>query len=115
MSKSQNRKRNQIVRTAFTSEEYAELIEKAAAAEMSAAGYLRSSGLGRVTSRTKRRPSVDSEKLERAISELRRIGNNINQIAHSSNMLLPPDAAQLRHSQRELLATLRLLREARGA
>jgi hypothetical protein len=115
MSKSQNRKRTQIVRTAFTPEEYAELIEKAAAAEMSAAGFLRASGLGRATPRTKRRPPVDGEKLERAIAEMRRIGNNLNQLAHASNMLLPPDAAQLRQSQQELLETLKLLREARVA
>lgn len=115
MSKSQNRKRTHIVRTAFTPEEYAELIENAAAAGVSAAGFLRASGLARATPRTKRRPSFDSEKLERAISELRRIGNNINQLAHASNMLLPPDAAQLYQSQLELLETLKLLREARGA
>lgn len=42
------------------------------------------------------------------------IGNNINQIAHDSNMLLSPDAAQLHHVLQEDTETLKLLQEARN-
>jgi hypothetical protein len=115
MSRSQSRKRNKIVRAAFTPDEHAELIEKATAVDMSAAGYLRSCGLERETPGTKRRPAIESEKLERAIAELRRVGNNLNQLARASNMLLPPDAAQLGRALEEYFETLNLLRDARRA
>ena len=113
MSKSQNRTRTKSIRTAVTPEEYVEINEKAVAAGLSAGGYLRACSLGRVTPRTKRRPPVDSQILERAIAEMRRIGNNINQIAHASNLNFPLDPEQLRQALKEHLETLQLLREAR--
>lgn len=113
MSKSQNRTRTKAIKAAVTPEEYVEINEKAVAAGLSAGGYLRACGLGRVTPRTKRRTPVDSQILERAIAEMRRIGNNINQIAHAANLNLPPDQEQLRQALKEHLETLQLLREAR--
>ena len=73
MSKSQNRTRTKAIKAAVTPEEYVEINEKAAAAGLSAGGYLRACGLGRATPRTKRRTPVDSQILERAIAEMRRI------------------------------------------
>jgi len=113
MSKSQNRTRTKAIKAAVTPEEYVEINEKAAAAGLSAGGYLRACGLGRATPGTKRRTPVDSQILERAIAEMRRIGNNINQIAHAANLNLPPDQEQLRQVLKEHLETLQLLREAR--
>jgi len=74
---------------------------------------LRACALKRVTPRAKKRVPVDRPILERAIAEMRRIGNNINQIAHTSNMNQPTDSEQLHHVLEEHIKTLQLLREAR--
>ena len=113
MSKSQNRTRTKSIRAAVTPEEYVEINEKAAAAGLSVSGFLRACALGRVTPKTKRRAPVDSQILERAIAEMRRIGNNINQIAHASNLNLPSDPEHLHQVLKEHTETLQLLREAR--
>jgi len=115
MSKSQRRKRTKGMTVAFTPEEYAELLEKAAATDLSSSGFLRASGLVRVIPRTKAQFPVDRQMLERAISEMRRIGNNINQIAHAANMNQTIDLAVLSVALQEYTDTLKLLREARKA
>jgi hypothetical protein len=113
MSKSQNRQRTKTIRAAFTPEEYCTVIEKAEAAGKSAGGFLRDCGLGMATPGTKKRAPADSAILEHAIAEMRRIGNNINQLSRAANMEQPLDSARLRQALSEHLATLQLLREAR--
>ena len=47
-------------------------------------------------------------------AELRRIGNNINQIARAANMNEPTDSVSLNHALNEYMTTLQQLREASG-
>lgn len=114
MSKSQERGRTKSIKTACTPEEYAEITAKAEAAGLSAGGFLRALGLGRVTAGTKRRASIDYVLLGKAIAELRRVGNNINQLAKAANMQEPADSERLNHALDEYMAALRILREASG-
>lgn len=80
--------------------------EKAATAKVSATGFLRASGLGRATPGAKQRVPVDRQILERAITEMRRISNNIKQIAHASNINQPTDSEKLHHVLEEYVKTL---------
>jgi hypothetical protein len=111
---SENRARKKIVPVRVTAEEHAEIVAKAAATSLSAGGFLRACGLGRVTAGTKRRASVDYVLLGKAIAELRRVGNNINQLAKAANMKEPTDSAKLNHALDEYMTTLQQLREASG-
>lgn len=113
-SGSENRARKKIVPVRFTPEEHAEIIAKATATSLSAGGFLRACGLGRVTPGTKRRAPADRAIFEKAIAELRRVGNNINQLAKAANMKEPTDSARLNHALDEYMITLRQLREASG-
>jgi len=65
------------------------------------------------TPRVKQRVPVDCQILERTIAEMRRIGNNINQIAHVSNMHQPTDSEYLPHVLEEHIKTLKFIREMR--
>jgi hypothetical protein len=111
-SETRARKINQPVR--LTAEEHAEITAKAEAANLSVGGFLRACGLGQVTPGTKRRAPADKAILERVIAELRRVGNNINQIARAANMNEPTDSVSLNHALNEYMATLQQLREASG-
>lgn len=111
---SETRARKKIVPVRCTPEEYAEITAKAEAAGLSAGGFLRKCALNRVTPRTQRRAPVDLVMIAKAMAELRRIGNNINQIARSVNMNEPADSERLNHVLDEYAVTLRLLREASG-
>lgn len=113
-SGSENRARKVLVAARFTPEEHAALVEKAEAMGLSIGGYLRACGLKKVTPGTQRRVPVDRVILERAITQLRRVGNNINQIARAANMNEPTDSAQLNQALDEFTAVLNFLREARG-
>ena len=114
MSKSQKRGRTKPISAACTPEEHAEITAKAKAAGLSAGGYLRACALGRVTPGTQRRAPADREMMEEAIAELRRVGNNINQIARAANMNEPTDSVSLNHALKEYMNTLHQLREASG-
>ncbi len=59
--------------------------------------------------KTKRRTPVNSSILERAIDKIRRIGNNINLIAHASNLNLPPDSEHLQQVLNEHTKVLKLI------
>ena len=67
-----------------------------------------------MTPGTKRRAPADRAILERVIAELRRVGNNINQIARAANMNEPTDSVSLNNALNEYMATLHQLREASG-
>lgn len=114
MSKSQKRGRTKSISAACTPEEHAEITAKAKAAGLSAGGFLRACGLGRVTPGTKRRAPADRVIFEQAIAELRRVGNNLNQIARAANMNEPTDGVRLKHALDEYMTTLHQLREASG-
>ena len=114
MSRSQKRARTKSIKAACTPKEFAEILAKAEAAGVSAGGFLRTCALNRVTPGTQRRAPVDLEMLGKAMAELRRVGNNINQIARSTNMNEPTDSERLNQALSEYMATLRQFREASG-
>ena len=112
-ARSENRQRQKRFFVRVTDEECAAITAKAEASGLSIAGFLRACALGKVTANTKRCVPYDCVILERTIVELRRVGNNINQIARAANMNQPTDAAKLRHALNEHMITLQRLREAR--
>lgn len=113
-SGSQTRKRHKGIYVACTPEEKTAISEKAQASGLSTAGFLRKCALNRVTPGTQRRVPYDRIVLEDAITQLRRAGNNLNQLARAANMLEPVDSERLNHALDEYLGVLRQLREARG-
>jgi hypothetical protein len=113
-SGSETRARKIILPVRLTAQEHATITAKAEAANLSAGGFLRACGLGRVTPGTKRRAPADKAILERAIAELRRVGNNINQIARAANMNEPMDSVRLDHALKDYEITLHQFRKANG-
>ena len=111
-SGSQTRQRTKTIRAACTPDEYAAITAKATAAGLSAGGYLRACALGKETPRTLHRAPIDRELLGLGIAELRRVGNNINQLAHTSNQGLWFDPVRLQDALQDYAATLEKMREA---
>lgn len=83
---SQNRKRRASIEIALTPEERAEIERRAADAGLSLSSFCRAAALGDAGPRARRRPIVDAVELAKTHAELRRIGNNLNQIAHALNI-----------------------------
>lgn len=84
-SGSERRQRGKPVSVRLLPDEKAALKEKASAAGLSVASFLRASGLGTPGPRAKRAPTINAEALARATAALNKIGSNINQIAHYMN------------------------------
>ncbi|MBI3657343.1 MAG: plasmid mobilization relaxosome protein MobC [Acidobacteria bacterium] len=84
-SGSQTRRRAKTIAVHVDADEYATLTVKAQAAGLSAGGFLRAAGLGKQTPRSLPRAPVERELLAKAIGELNRVGNNLNQIARALN------------------------------
>jgi hypothetical protein len=112
--RSETRERKTVLSVRVTPDERAAITGKAEAAGLSTGGFLRACALRRVTPGTKRRAPADSKILERAIAEMRRIGNNINQLARAANMNHPANSVMLSHALNEFTETLQQLREARA-
>ena len=85
-SGSQTRQRTAAALIALTPEERAEVERKAANAGLSLSSFGRACMLGDAGIRARRRPIVDAVELAKTHAELRRIGNNLNQIAHALNI-----------------------------
>lgn len=113
-SGSQTRKRNKTICVALTPDELAEVRVKAEAAGLNAVTFLRKCGMDRVPPRTQRRVPYDRAALEKAITDLRRVGNNLNQLARAANMNEPVDSKRLNQALAEFTAVLNVLREARN-
>lgn len=110
---SQQRQRQKGVRAAVTPDEYTAIENRARAAGLSTAAYLRACALGDKGPRSQRRPSVEIEQFGKAIAELNKIGNNVNQIAHAVNLGKDPDRILLKRMAEELsIAVSELLRAA---
>ena len=93
-SGSERRQRGKPVSVRLMPDEKAALKEKASAAGLSLASFLRASSLGTPGPRAKRAPTINAEALARATAALNKVGNNINQIAHYLNAGGPTTAAQ---------------------
>jgi hypothetical protein len=101
------------VRAAVTPDEYAAIENRARAAGLSTAAYLRASALGDKGPRSQRRPPIEIEQFGKAIAALNKIGGNVNQIAHAVNLGKDPDRILLRRMAEELsIAVSELLRAA---
>jgi hypothetical protein len=110
---SQQRQRQKSVRAAVTPDEYAAIENRARAAGLSTAAYLRACALGDQGPRSQRRPPVEIEHFGKAVAELNKIGSNVNQIAHAANMGKDPDRILLARMAEELsIAVSELLRAA---
>jgi hypothetical protein len=92
--KSETRQRQAAIRLRVTEDERAAIEARAEKAGLTVAGYLRACVFGKDTPqpRAAKRPTVDAEELTRLRYELRKIGGNLNQIAHALNQEKPFDA-----------------------
>jgi hypothetical protein len=84
---SQKRQRSKLAALPCTAAERGEIEARAERAGLSVAGYLRVLVFGQDTPqpRAARRPALESAELTRLRYELRKIGGNLNQIAHRLN------------------------------
>ena len=92
-SGSQTRQRTAALLIALTPAERADFEARAAKAGLSLSAFARAAALGDKGPRSRRRPTVEAATLAQTHIELKRIGNNINQIAKALNsghrVLLP--------------------------
>ncbi len=90
---SQKRQRSFSIEIALTSTERAEIERRAADAGLSLSSFSRAAALGDPGPRAARRPTVEAATLASVHAELKRVGNNVNQIAKALNsghrVLLP--------------------------
>jgi hypothetical protein len=84
-SGSEKRQRGAPVSVRFLPDERTVVQEKARAAGLSVASFLRASGLGAPGPRAQRTPTINAEALARATAALNKVGSNLNQIAHVLN------------------------------
>ena len=84
-SGSQTRQRTAAALVALTPEERAELDRRARVAGLSLSSFCRAAALGDAGPRARRRPTVEAAALAQTHAELRRVGNNLNQIAKALN------------------------------
>lgn len=82
-----NANRDRIVKVCVTAEEASRLRARASAAGMSVSSYMRARCLARAEGQTP--PVVDVRELRPVYQELRRCGNNLNQIARALNSFGP--------------------------
>lgn len=86
-SGSQKRQRNKNRQLCLTEAEAADIDTRAQASGLTVSGYLRALAFGKDTPqpRAARRPPIEKQELVRLQYELRKIGGNLNQIAHHLN------------------------------
>ncbi len=111
---SQQRQRLKGVRSAVTLEEYTAIENRARAAGLSTAAYLRACALGDKGPRSQRRPPVELQQFGKAIAELNKIGSNVNQIAHGVNLGKDADRVLLARMAEELSIAVSALLGAAG-
>lgn len=113
-SGSGKRQKQKIIGFRGTAEERAALQAGADAADLTLSSYIRKSMLKAPQTRLRRRPLADVAALAAAITELGRIGGNINQITRRVNMGDTPLAAEFREAMKGLLETMKAIRAAMG-
>ncbi len=113
---SQTRQRMTRVTLPCKPEERADIESRAERAGLSVAGYLRALAFGKDTPqpRAARRPPVEKAELVAMRYELRKIGGNLNQIAHSVNAGQGFDAPAFAVLFAEHSATLKAIMVALG-
>lgn len=113
---SEKRERQATLRLRVTPAEQADIESRAERAGLSVAGYLRALAFGVDTPqpRAARRPPVEHEELVKLRYELRKIGGNLNQIAHQLNAVKGFDAPAFAVLFAEHSATLKAIMNALG-
>ena len=96
----------------LTEAENAQLEARARACGLSVSSYLRAAALGDAGPRARRAPTVQAEVIARAMIELNRVGNNVNQIARSANIGKEIDPYFYEAIGKQLVALLREMHEA---
>jgi len=85
ISGTEKRQRTHGVHVRLTSAEFSEVANRADAALLTPASYIRQAVLDSPAPRARRRPSVEAEQVARVLAQLGKIGSNLNQIAHQMN------------------------------
>jgi len=101
-SGSEKRQRGKSLHIRLTDAEYAELVSRADAVEITPASYARMMLLDTPPPRGSRKPSVDRVAVARVLAELGKIGSNINQIAAAFNRRNDPHASEAVTALREV-------------
>jgi hypothetical protein len=114
LSGSDKRQRAQVVGVRMLAAEYASVRQRAAEAGMRVGSYLRACALGDAGPRARRSPTVNAELLGRALAELNRVGNNVNQIAHALNAARTVDGRNTAAALAELRGVLAQIKLALG-
>ncbi len=83
--KSEKRQRNKTVHIRLTDAEHAALLAAADNVGLTLGAYMRATALGSPGPRAARKPPVVREELVRILSQLGKIGSNVNQIARAVN------------------------------
>lgn len=112
--KSELRQAEKTIAARVTLPEYSQIQARAAAAGYSLSAYTRSCLLGDPGPRARRRPVVNATLLAQTHAELRRIGNNINQIARSLNLKEPFSLPEIQKAHEELSLVLFEIMQAFG-
>ena len=102
----ERRQRTAAVFVRFTPAEFATLSERAEAAELSAAGFLRHAALGTRSLRARRQPAANLDVLRRLLGAVGKLGANVNQLAAASNRGALPDGGDIHAAA----ADIRMLR-----
>ena len=115
-SGSQTRQRSKLAALPCTPAEFTEIEARAERAGLGVAGYLRALVFGKDTPqpRAARRPPVETTELIRLRYELRKIGGNLNQIAHRLNQGKELDDRALTVVCEEHSAILTMIMQALG-
>lgn len=111
------KRRQQVIAIGLEPADLALVDERAIAAGLSRAAYIRNAVLGHPGVRAIPRPSVEKELLGRSVAQLGqaagqlgRIGNNLNQLAHRANLDREPSAAVIEATCVEVQAATQDLR-----
>ena len=86
-SGSQTRQKSHMVMTRYSPTEFVQLDEAASRAGLTRASFQRVQSLGTPPkTRSTRRAPVEREMLAKALGQLGRVGNNLNQLARAANL-----------------------------
>jgi hypothetical protein len=115
-SGSQTRQRSRLAAMPCTPDELADVKSRAEKAGLKVSGFLRSLVFGKAAEqpRAARRPTVEAAELVRLQYELRKIGGNLNQIAHHLNQGQGFDAPAFATIYAEHAAALKAIMQAFG-
>ena len=113
-SGSQKRRRRHAVNVTYDDDEFLQVQEKANAAGLSLASFLRAGSLGTPGPRARRSPPLNAEALARATGAVNKVGSNLNQIARVLNAARAVAATEILAAAAEAQAAMASIREAVG-